>query len=170
MESKAKLLGHPIHQMVIVFPLGLLTTATIFDGVRGVTRDRAWSDAAYRLLQAGVLSGALASIPGIIDYWKIPRATRAKRIGLWHGLGNTLALGLFGASLAARRRARSRPSTGAVALSVAGSCIAMMTGWLGGELVGRLGVGVNDGAHLDAPNSITHERVTHIQEQGTEVA
>lgn len=143
--------------------MGLLATATIFDALARVTREPGWSNASYRLLQAGGVSGALAAIPGIIDYREIPTATRAKRIGLWHGLGNALALGLFGASWAARRNSRSHPSTSAVALSIAGSTLLLITGWLGGELVGRLGVGVHDGAHLDAPNSLTHERVPDPQ-------
>jgi len=45
-------------------------------------------------------------------------------------------------------------------LSFVGVALAIVTGWLGGELVGRLGVGVDDGAHLDAPNSITHRTTT----------
>jgi uncharacterized membrane protein len=71
MESRAKLLGHPIHQMLIVFPLGLLAMAVMFD------------------------------------------------------------------------------------------LLALFTGWLGGELVDRLGVGVDDGAHVDAPSSLTHRRAGH---------
>jgi hypothetical protein len=49
-------------------------------------------------------------------------------------------------------------------LSFAGVLLALGTGWLGGELVARLGVGVDDGAHLDAPSSLSqrpvHQRST----------
>ncbi len=47
------------------------------------------------------------------------------------------------------------PSTLALVLSYAGAALSMATGWLGGELVDRLSVGVDDGAHLDAPNSLS---------------
>jgi uncharacterized membrane protein len=52
------------------------------------------------------------------------------------------------------------PSTLAMALSFSGFILSAVTGWLGGELVDRLSVGVDDGANLDAPNSITHSRVS----------
>jgi hypothetical protein len=48
-----------------------------------------------------------------------------------------------------------RPTGAALAASFVAFVIAGATGWLGGELVDRLGVGVDDGAHLDAPNSLT---------------
>jgi hypothetical protein len=52
------------------------------------------------------------------------------------------------------------PTTLALVFSFAGYVLLFVTGWLGGELVDRLGVGVDDGANLDAPNSLTHKRAT----------
>jgi uncharacterized membrane protein len=52
------------------------------------------------------------------------------------------------------------PPTAAMVLSFAGFGLSAVTGWLGGELVDRLSVGVDDGANLDAPNSLTHDRAT----------
>jgi uncharacterized membrane protein len=95
MESKARFLGHPIHQMLIVFPLGLLATAVIFDIVNLVARDPRWAEAAFFLIRAGVVSGVIAGIFGTIDWLAIPRRTRAKRVGLWHGVGNLVVLALF---------------------------------------------------------------------------
>jgi uncharacterized membrane protein len=154
MESRAKLLGHPIHQMVIVFPLGLLATATLFDGIRAATKNKEWSLASHYMIGTGVVSGLAAAVPGLIDYLAIPRKTRARRIGLIHGLGNVLVTGLFGASWLSRRRNPRNPNAAAMALSVSGLALAAVTGWLGGELVDRLGVGVDEGAHLDAPSSL----------------
>jgi uncharacterized membrane protein len=155
MESRAKFVGHPIHQMVIVFPLGLLATATIFDGIRAATKNREWSLAGHYMMGTGVVSGLAAAVPGVVDYLAIPEKTRAKRIGLIHGLGNVVVTGLFAASWWTRRRNPRKPTAGAVALSVSGMALAAVTGWLGGELVDRLGVGVDDGAHLDAPSSLS---------------
>ena len=62
--------------------------------------------------------------------------------------------GLFAASWFSRRRNPRKPTAGAIALSVSGMALAAVTGWLGGELVDRLGVGVDEGAHLDAPSSL----------------
>jgi uncharacterized membrane protein len=154
MESRAKFVGHPIHQMVIVFPLGLLATASIFDGIAAATENKDWALAGHYMIGTGVVSGLAAAVPGLVDYLAIPEDTRAKRIGLIHGLGNVLVTGLFGASWLSRRRNPRKPSAAAIALSVSGMALAVVTGWLGGELVDRLGVGVDEGAHLDAPSSL----------------
>ena len=155
MESKAKLLGHPIHPMLIVFPLGLLATAVIFDGITLATRNGAWSGMSFYLIAAGIIGGLAAAIFGLIDWLAIPSGTRAKAIGLWHGAGNVLVVVLFGASWFLRRGTPTAPGTTALALSFAAVALALVTGWLGGELVDRLGVGVDDGAHLDSPNSLS---------------
>jgi uncharacterized membrane protein len=155
MESKAKLLGHPIHPMLIVFPLGLLATAVVFDLVALSTSDSSWFGVSFRMIAAGILGGLLAAVFGFIDWWAIPSNTRAKRIGLWHGLGNVIVVLLFAASWFFRRPAPTAPSSGALTLSYIAVLLALGTGWLGGELVDRLGVGVDRGAHLDAPSSLS---------------
>ena len=155
MESRAKLLGHPIHPMLIVFPLGLFATAVIFDCIALTTGDGAWSNMAFYLIAAGVVGGLLAAIFGLIDWLAIPSGTRARAIGLWHGVGNVVVVVLFIASWFLRRGQPNTPGTLALALSFAGVLLALVTGWLGGELVDRLGVGVDDGAHLDSPSSLS---------------
>jgi uncharacterized membrane protein len=154
-EARVKLFGHPIHQMLIVLPLGLLTGAVIFDVVHLVTGGEQWPIVAYWLIPLGVLSGLFAAVFGLLDFTKIPRDTRAKRVGLLHGVGNVIVVLLFTASWFLRGGAATDPGTLALALSFAGGGLAMVTGWLGGELVDRLGVGVDDGAHLDAPSSLS---------------
>ena len=54
MESKARLLGHPVHQMLIVFPLGLLGTSVVFDVLYFATGNGRWADVGYWLIAAGV--------------------------------------------------------------------------------------------------------------------
>ena len=159
MESRAKLLGHPIHQMLIVFPLGLLSMAVIFDLIAIVLRQGYWSEIAYWMIAAGAITGLLAAPFGFIDWLAIPSGTRAKRVGAVHGLGNVLVLVLFAGSWLMRGGAPAAPDTMALALSFAAGALALFTGWLGGELVDRLGVGVDEGAHLDAPSSLRSRRV-----------
>jgi uncharacterized membrane protein len=155
MEARVKLFGHPVHPMLIVFPLGLLTTAIIFDIFHLATRTPLWSVIAYWLIAAGVIGGLVAAVFGATDWWGIPSGTRARRVGLLHGLGNVCLVALFAASWWLRGADPGNPSVLAIVLSLAGFALSLITGWLGGELVDRLGVGVTDGANLDAPSSLT---------------
>src|SRR4051812_37161338 len=120
MESRVKLLGHPIHPMLIVFPLGLLATAVIFDGLTLGTGSGAWSGMAVFLTAAGVIGGLVAAVFGLIDWLAIPSGTRAKAIGLWHGAGNVVVVLLFAGSWWLRRGTPNAPGALALALSFAG--------------------------------------------------
>lgn len=159
MESRAKLLGHPIHQMLIVFPLGLLAMAVVFDLLAIGLGEGYWSEIAYWMIVAGVVTGLLAAPFGFIDWLAIPSGTRAKRIGAVHGLGNVLVVLLFAISWLMRGDDPRVPEGAALALSFAGGALALFTGWLGGELVDRLAVGVDEGAHVDAPSSLRSRRI-----------
>jgi uncharacterized membrane protein len=154
MESRAKLFGHPIHQMLIVFPLGVLAMSLVFDLIARIADWPKLHEAAYFMIAAGIVSGLIAAVFGLIDYLAIPKGTRARRIGAMHGIGNVIVVALFAASWLMRRDHPATPETFAIVLSAAAAGMATVTGWLGGELVDRLGVGVDDGANLDAPSSL----------------
>jgi len=159
MESKAKALGHPIHQMLIPFPFGLLATAVIFDIVYLLWGKPTMLTVSYWMIVGGIIGGVIAAPFGLIDWLAIPKNTRAKTIGMIHGLGNVVVLLLFIGSWYLRYSEVGPiaylPSTAALALSFIGFALAGVTGWLGGELVDRLSVGVDDGANLDAPSSLS---------------
>lgn len=164
MESRVKAMGHPIHQMLIPFPLGLLGTAVIFDIIYLIWHNPTMVTVSYWMIVAGIV-GALAAAPfGFIDWLSIPSNTRAKTVGALHGIGNVIMLLLFVGSWYLRYSSIDpipyMPPTAAMVLSFAGFGLSAVTGWLGGELVDRLSVGVDDGANLDAPNSLTHDRAT----------
>ncbi len=155
MKSGAKLLGHPIHPMLIVFPLGLLATAAAFDIVGLVQGNNSWFGVSYWMIAAGIIGGLLAAVFGAVDWWAIPSGTRAKNIGLLHGGTNVLVVLLFIASWFLRGSAGDAPGTAALACSFIAVVLALVGGWLGGELVDRLGIGVDSGAHANAPNSLS---------------
>lgn len=155
MESRAKLFGHPVHPMLIVFPLGLLATAVAFDIVGLVSGTNEWFRISYWMIAAGIIGGLLSAIFGLIDWIAIPAGTRAKRIGLWHGGGNVLVTLLFIISWFLRRPVPDSPPNSAFVLAFIAVGLALVTGWLGGELVDRLGVGVDSGAHLNASSSLS---------------
>lgn len=156
MESRAKAAGHPIHQQLVVFPVGLLTTAVVFDVIGLLTNNGQFTSAAYLMIAAGVLMGLLAAIFGLIDYLAVPTKTRARRIGRLHGAGNAVMIVLFAISWFLRTDVQDyMPTTLIFVLEVLAALIAFGTAWLGGELVSRLAVGVDDGADLEAPAKFT---------------
>ncbi len=159
MESRVKILGHAAHPILITFPLGLLSTSVVFDLIHLATGTNRWAEVGFWMMVSGVIGGVIAAVPGTIDWLGLPRRSRAFRIGLYHGGGNVLVLALFGLSLWLRSDAPDRPTTAAIACALVGAATAGVTGWLGGELIERLGVGVHDGAHLDAPSSLTTDKV-----------
>lgn len=158
MESRAKLLGHPVHQMLVPLPFGLLAMGVVFDVLSFVFPAGPWSQVAYWMIASGVLTGLLAAPFGFIDWLGIPSRTRAKRVGAVHGIGNVFVLVLFALSWSVRGTTEDL-GTYAIVLSFLGGALALFTGWLGGELVDRLGVGVDAGAHVNAPSSIKTNRV-----------
>jgi uncharacterized membrane protein len=156
MESRAKLVGHAIHPILIVFPLGLLATAVVFDIVYLATGNTTFATVGFWNIAAGIVGGLLAAVFGLWDWLAIPGGTRAKRIGLWHGAGNVVVVGLFAVTWLMRLGdVAYRPNGLPFILELVAVLLALVTGWLGGELVERLGVGVDEGAHLDAPSSLS---------------
>jgi uncharacterized membrane protein len=155
MESRAKLFGHPIHPILIPFPLGLLTTSVVFDVVYLLTGDGKWSGISFWMIAAGVIGGLAAAVFGLIDWLAIPSGTRAKSVGLWHGSANVVMVTLFIVSWLLRTDAPGDPGTVAIVLSFVAVGLASLGGFLGGKLVFRLGVGLTEGAHLNAPSSLS---------------
>jgi uncharacterized membrane protein len=113
-----------------------------------------WSEIAYWMIAAGIVTGLAAAPFGLIDWIAIPAGSRAKRIGALHGVGNVVVLLLFASSWWMRGAVPADPSRLALTLSFAGVLLALVTGWLGGELVDRLAVGVDQGANVNAPSSL----------------
>jgi len=155
MAGKINFLGHPVHPMLIVFPLGLLPTAVACDLIFLWRHNPHWSHISYWLIAAGVLSGLVAAVFGLADWWALDNGTRAKRIGVWHLVVNVTMVVLFAISWCLRRSAPDAPTTLAIALGIAGILFGGVGGWLGGELVYRMSVGVDFDAHVDSPSSLS---------------
>jgi uncharacterized membrane protein len=161
MEGKARILGHSAHPILIVFPLGLLGTAVIFDIIHMIWGNPTFATVSYWMIVAGIIGGLVAAPFGLIDWIAIPSGTRAKSVGLAHGVINVLTVGIFAVNWYLRSANPERPPMSASALGIAGLLMALVGGWLGGELVERLGVAVHPGANLDAPNSLATD-AAHI--------
>lgn len=138
MKAKARIFGLPVHQILIVFPLGLLATSFFFDLAWLANGRPQIAIVASWMIFAGVIGGAAAALFGLIDWIAIPRGTRARRVGAWHGGGNLIVAVLFAASWLIRRDAPEHPEGIAIALSACGVLLTIMTGWLGSELADRM--------------------------------
>lgn len=158
MESHARAFGHPIHPMLIVFPLGLFVISLVFDILYYITGTIGFASAAFWNIIAGVILGLIAAVFGLWDFLALPGDTRAKHIGLLHGGGNVIVVVLFLISWLLRLgMADHRPNVAGFVLEIIATGLVFFTAWLGGELVDRLGVGVTPGANLDAPSSLSEE-------------
>jgi uncharacterized membrane protein len=156
MESRAKLLGHPVHQVLVTLPIGALVFSVASDVLHTLRGERKYASAARQALDFTLVTG-LAAIPfGAVDWLAIERSTRARRVGALHALGNVAVVGLFAASRLLRREGRA-PAR-AKWLSAAGFALSGATAWLGGELVDTHGIGVYERARLDAPSALERKR------------
>src|SRR5512138_2070131 len=161
MESRIKFFGHPVHPMLVVFPIGLLATSLFMDILYLITGNTLLTTASYYMIAAGIIGGLLAAIFGFIDWMGLPGDSRAKRIGGWHGIGNFVIVVLFIISWFLRRGDPNFvPGGFALILSFVGILMALVTAWIGGELVYRLGVAVDPGANVNAPSSLTESSAT----------
>lgn len=150
-----RLLGHYLHPILVVFPLGLFTTSLIFDLICLATGNLRFGTAAYWMIAAGIFGAVVAAPFGTIDWFDIPAETRAKRVGLFQRLAVSVMFALFVVCWLLRGVAPAQPTALSITLSIAGVTSAAIGGWLGGKLVERLGMGVHPDLRSDAPNSLT---------------
>jgi uncharacterized membrane protein len=164
MESRIKVVGHPVHPILIVFPFGLFASALIFDIAYVLTSNADLATFSFWALIGGLIGGLAAAVFGFVDWLAIPGGTRAKRIGAWHGGGNLVVVAVFLFSLLSRwSHPAYLPEVLPAILALVGGGLALVTTWLGGELVYRMGVGIDTGANLDASNSIAEDGVVSVR-------
>src|SRR5690606_3130172 len=142
MRSKANIKGHPIHPILIGFPIAFFAGTFIFDGLGFLNNEPAFLQTGYYLEIAGIITALLAAVPGSIDYfYTVPPDSSAKKRGALHGMLNIGIVILFCVALYLRD-----DPTGfeiALALEFTGLVLLLFTGWMGGTLVYRNQIGVD---------------------------
>lgn len=145
MKSRLGFRGHPFHVIYVDFPIALWTAALLADVLYLWRGDHHWFRGSWHLMAAGLAFALLAAVPGIVDYFKsVPPGSRARTIARRHGLLNGGVTALYGFNLWWRTGPTSDTGSEwwvAFGLSVLGVGILIYTGWLGGELVYRYGIG-----------------------------
>ena len=143
MKSKASFKGHPLHPIVVSFPIAFFIGTLGFDVLGLVYQRTDFYTTAKYLEIAGIGFALLAAVPGIIDYiFIVPPKSSAKKRATKHALGNTLMLIIFSAALVLRLQQNPffMLITG---LELAGVILLTISGWLGGTLVFRNQIGVD---------------------------
>ncbi|HEY0757789.1 MAG TPA: DUF2231 domain-containing protein [Acidisarcina sp.] len=143
MRSRARLVTHPIHPILIALPIGMWVGSWVFDLLSAALKSWNFANAGYLLAIGGCIGALLAAIPGIIDWVSvIPSGSSGKRKGAIHGILNTAALLVFAFIVFYRRGFDHTPSLLTLLLSTLGMVLIGVSGWLGGTLSYELQIGV----------------------------
>jgi uncharacterized membrane protein len=144
--SKVKVLDHPLHPMLVAFPVAFFTTTLVAFIVYATGGDPAWFRVGYGANVAGVVGALVAAIPGFIDWISIPNHLEAKRVGVLHMALNLAVVAIFAINLGLVGPAldEANPSaTFPILLSGVGVLTLLVSGYLGWSLVQTHHVGVN---------------------------
>jgi uncharacterized membrane protein len=142
--STAQIAGHPIHPMLVPFPIAFLIGALLSDLAFWGSADAFWARASAWLIGAGLVGAALAAVAGLTDFLT-SAAIRDLRSAWVHAIGNVTAVLVALANLILRLDgdlAGAVLPTG-ITLSAVVVVIFAVTGWMGWEMVYRAGVGLS---------------------------
>ena len=140
MLSRASVAGHPIHPMLIPFPIGLWVFSLVADVIYRMTGVLVWYDVAFYTMGGGIVGAVLAAIPGLVDYLSLPLGRQARTVATTHMLLNVTILGLFVVNFLMRYYAVG--TSVPFVLSIVGVGLMLFSGWFGWELIYRHGVAV----------------------------
>jgi uncharacterized membrane protein len=145
LRSQSTLGGHPVHPMLIPFPIAFLVGALATDLVFWITADPFWARASAWLIGAGFATGVIAAVFGLVDFLFIQRV-RALNAAWYHFAGNAvvLALSLWNGALRIDDAAGAVLPTG-LFLSAGVTALLLVTGWFGGELAYKHKIGAVEG-------------------------
>lgn len=143
MRSMASFKGHPLHPMLIAFPLTFFISALVCDVMGRVAGSPAWWRTGAYLALAGIISAVAAAVPGLIDYlYVVPPRSSGKRRATWHMLANLSVVVLFAAAWILRGGTATPPDAVVLALEAGAMVLLSAGGWMGGTLVYRNRIGV----------------------------
>ena len=143
MKSKASIKSHPLHPILILFPIAFFTGTLVAHLAGWWLQKPKLSYTATLLNWAGVIMAVVAAVPGLIDYvYTVPPNSSGKKRAAQHGIMNATMLVLFVIALWLRQRDETE-FLPVLAFEVAGVVLMMVAGWMGGTLVHRNQIGVD---------------------------
>src|SRR3954469_15806846 len=139
-----RLFGHPLHPMLVAFPLALLGLAPACDLLACLGLVTNLALVGHYLELSGLVGGVLAALAGFADFYRLDAPTPTlTKVALTHAALALGTLSLFGLAFALRPAAGAVPSALPLGLELAGGALVLATGWFGGHLVFKFGVGVH---------------------------
>ncbi|MBS7564966.1 Rieske 2Fe-2S domain-containing protein [Mucilaginibacter sp. Bleaf8] len=167
MKSRANLKGHPIHPLLIPFPIAFFIGTLFFDVLSAIYNNPGFWQTGKYLNIAGIVTALAAAIPGIIDYiYTVPPQSSAKKRGATHGILNTVVVVLYAVAYYLKE---DHSTILILAIEAIGSVLLFISGWLGGTLSYRNQIGVDPRyadagkwkeAYLDETNGIIEVAAT----------
>lgn len=142
MQGKATVAGHPIHPILVTFPIGSYVAALIADIVYGAGGGSFWGAMSTWLLAFGLAGSLLAALFGFIDYISAPMSEQARQVANLHATFNVATTIVFGVAFATRYFG-PQLVWGHV-LTVMGVCLLLTAGVLGGNLAHKHLVGSSE--------------------------
>ena len=144
MRARAHIKSHPIHPILVSFPIALWTAALVADAAGVWLNHQLLWAAGFFAVIGGCLGAALAAVAGVMDWVSgVPPDSSAKKRGMIHGLLNSAALMAFAAVAFLRENAFTEPTPTVLTIELAAVGVVMFSGWLGGTLVYRNQIGVD---------------------------
>jgi uncharacterized membrane protein len=177
MQSKVKLLGHPVHPMIVPFPIAFYTATLVCSIVYAYNGNTFWFHVAFVANCAGIIMAVVAILPGLLDWLSIPELSDAKTTGLKHMIANVFSLGFFVANAAINYSSLSDlnpPIQSALMLTIFGFLIMLYAGFKGWKMVQTHHIGVDAITPDEVPedssveknaNEIFTDLPTHPEEQ-----
>ncbi len=168
MKSSVVVAKHPLHPMLIPIPIGAFLLTLIGDLAYAGTNNTFWYSFSTWTMGIGIIGGLLAAIPGLMDYLRVVPKGEAKRQATTHMVVNVSIVVLFALNLALRLYTTASTGTNwwlSLTLTVIGNLALLYSGWLGGELVYRHHLGVEERGQRETANL----RVTMSPEEAERV-
>ncbi len=143
MQTPASIKGHPLHPILVTFPIGLWIFSLAADVINfGRLASGPWGDIAFYTMAGGIAGALLVAVPGLIDLFTISDR-KMWRIGIIHMLLNLFVVALYGANWGMRFTRATNPVWPFI-MSIIGVVLLFVSGWLGGTLVHRYRMAVDE--------------------------
>jgi len=154
MQTPASIKGHPLHPILVTFPIGLWIFSLAADIIYFARLNAGpWADIAFYTMAGGIAGALLAAVPGLIDLFSVSDP-KLRRIGIIHMVLNLIVVALYCINWGLRF-GQNRVPVGLFILNIISVILLFVSGWLGGTLVHRYRMTVEEPGTARGPLTAT---------------